>query len=505
MQILARTLLPLLLTVPAAATDYWVDPLAGNDAHSGLAPAEAWATATHALAAIPDGEHVLHLLPGTYSAAGGEVFPLPVRTGIAIRGEGGSAATILEGGFEAMGFASTYYLDARGLTLRGGTHGILIYRWHLYQARLNLEDIVIEDTTGHGIHADSYAPDSSGKSDADFEAVLVDVRVTRCGGRGLWVGASSFHAEATSEVLAVRCEFSYNADWGGRAAVGSSHCCGDTYVKLEQCRIVGNGAGGFTSPSGEWDSARIDMDTCLVADNLGPGLVSPGGTIRHCTFTGNLLGLQGTGALRETILWGNEDDVRDFLGNMQYCCVDDPDAPAGPGNLALDPRFVDPAAGDWRLAFDSPCIDAGDPAWPADSTDVAGVPRPVDGDLDRDPRDDIGAHEFAPLAWRGDPTPGGTLYLELWGPAGGSERLYWKRGGLAAPRPTLFGTWHLGEGPVRVLASAPTAPGPPAFLPLLLPDSPLLVGQSFAFQGLTSAVPGGPAALTNPIRIDVAP
>ncbi len=54
---------------------------------------------------------------------------------------------------------------------------------------------------------------------------------------------------------------------------------------------------------------------------------------------------------------------------------------AGPGNVSVDPLFVDPAAGDYRLRMVSPCIDAGTNDAPAlPGTDFDGNPRIVDGD-----------------------------------------------------------------------------------------------------------------------------
>jgi PKD domain len=66
-------------------------------------------------------------------------------------------------------------------------------------------------------------------------------------------------------------------------------------------------------------------------------------------------------------------------------------SPSDPTNLNTDPLFVDPAHGDFRLAFNSPLVDAGDPATLAadePNTDLAGRPRVVNG------RRDIGAFEY---------------------------------------------------------------------------------------------------------------
>ena len=53
-----------------------------------------------------------------------------------------------------------------------------------------------------------------------------------------------------------------------------------------------------------------------------------------------------------------------------------------------DARFVDPAAGDYRLRGDSPLVDIGEPGTPATLTDLAGLPRLVGA------RRDVGAYEY---------------------------------------------------------------------------------------------------------------
>jgi hypothetical protein len=69
------------------------------------------------------------------------------------------------------------------------------------------------------------------------------------------------------------------------------------------------------------------------------------------------------------------------------------------GNTSADPGFL--SATDFHLAYNSPLIDAGDPASPdltgfePDSTlDFDGLPRKVDGEADGVARADIGAFEF---------------------------------------------------------------------------------------------------------------
>jgi hypothetical protein len=52
--------------------------------------------------------------------------------------------------------------------------------------------------------------------------------------------------------------------------------------------------------------------------------------------------------------------------SLRYCLTGEAAPWPGDGNIAGDPRFVDPASDNYRLRSDSPCIDAGDPASPPD-------------------------------------------------------------------------------------------------------------------------------------------
>src|SRR5262249_27765221 len=89
--------------------------------------------------------------------------------------------------------------------------------------------------------------------------------------------------------------------------------------------------------------------------------------------------------------------------------------PPGPGNIALDPFFVDRLSGNLRLQSNSPCINIGLNAATVTATDLDGRPRIVQNIVD------IGAYEFQPgisgvfiawLAFYGLPTDGSGDYAD---------------------------------------------------------------------------------------------
>ncbi len=162
---------------------------------------------------------------------------------------------------------------------------------------------------------------------------------------------------------------------------------------LKYCTISGNvaddkGGGVYLDHGGS-------LEHCLLSGNSsyeGGGIFTHRGTtVEYCTISGNTAQLGGGvfcligGTLRNTIVYGNmgiSGGDPNFgssapAPSVDYCCMTFD--PGGTGNITDDPRFVDPANGDFRLmsrggswdpattnwridTVNSPCIDAADPA-----------------------------------------------------------------------------------------------------------------------------------------------
>ena len=119
------------------------------------------------------------------------------------------------------------------------------------------------------------------------------------------------------------------------------------------------------------------IDNCTISDNSaikeGGGVYcessSPG--ISNCTITGNSAAEAGGGVycydssspyITNSIIWNNSSGIfaLDFsLPKLCYCDIQG--GYSGLGNIDVDPLFVDPINGDYRLQTGSLCINAGHP------------------------------------------------------------------------------------------------------------------------------------------------
>lgn len=142
---------------------------------------------------------------------------------------------------------------------------------------------------------------------------------------------------------------------------------GGVYLKMNgvarNCLVIGNGAfsGG------------------------GIGIVN-GGLVENCTVSGNTAGYVGAGVYvswNKQVAWvcntiSFPDEICSSGGTLYAtnCCAAVTNGVIGTGIITNDPRFIDAALGNFRLAKDSPCINAGvNQEWMQNNTDIEGNPR----------------------------------------------------------------------------------------------------------------------------------
>jgi hypothetical protein len=173
------------------------------------------------------------------------------------------------------------------------------------------------------------------------------------------------------------------------------------------------------------------------------------------------------------------------------------------GNLLnTSPLFTDPDS-DFTLHPSSAAIDAGDSGRTSSGTDVCGIPRVLDGDLDQAMVLDIGAHEFthARLDVSGTATPGGSLTVDVTGTfaSNGMQAFLWFGTGsgesMFAPFGSLFLDLSAGPWGIVPLGAMPISPLNGSI------DAQTPVGTFLVLQA--QAVGGGSGSLSNAVQLTI--
>ena len=495
----AARLLPfltaLVLATPALAGHLYVDSTHGLDTNPGTSPALPFKHIFKALQVGGTSNDVVHLAPGEYSAATGEHFPLALGA-TRLTGDEGPAVTFILGTgndilLDAVKPAGvTAKLDIDGLSLVGGRTGLRVNSPSgIYQ--VTLQDVSFDGMSQDGVEAHAI-PSGAG---SQLNLGLFRGTISHCL-RGLTFQISS---PTMKSVLALG-----SIDFVDNTIALNGESAGDVIATTTSCRVVGNSLNGlrFLANGGSVD---FNVQGCLIASN-GVGIESGGlgGTstldVRYCTIADNGVGLTTSSfptppvasSIDGSILWNNGDDVA--LGGPMaatFTDVSDGDFGGRDGNLSVDPQFRDEPAGDYRLSWGSPMIEA---AGPRQAIDLVGTFRPTDGDLDVTADNDLGCLEFAPLDMISPAAVpsipalplGGTLRLEAWGPAGATAVLF-VTPSKPIPQPTKFGVLWLDLAFFFPLAVLPVGPTTPGVFEATVPNDPELFGSIPVLQTLTTS------------------
>ncbi|OQC14691.1 MAG: hypothetical protein BWX73_01691 [Lentisphaerae bacterium ADurb.Bin082] len=228
------------------------------------------------------------------------------------------------------------------------------------------------------------------RSAQGFEATIIDaVGKTRCATLGKVPG------EAGVVLDGFTLRHGRMGEGGGAMGGALNNCLltnnfayhggGAAYCTLNNCLLVGNSAlytGG---------AKDCTLTNCTVSKNTA---TEQCGGVSSCT-------------IYNSIVWGNTAAEHENHADsvFDYSCTDP--RPDGENNLGENPMFVDAANGDYRLAANSPCVNAGNDSFAVGETDLAGNSRIMDVAVDMGAFESAGAHVFK-YAWQ---SGWNTLYL----------------------------------------------------------------------------------------------
>lgn len=503
----------LMLSSQAFASDWYVDAVQGSNANGGTSPTDAWRTISHAVASTPQtGVQTIHIAAGTYDAALGEVFPIDVRADLQLVGSPGGAKPFLTAtsGLLEIGFSGTPYGPqslVQGLALQTNLgHAIRISALSApVETTLRELDITTSRT------AVSVYSSSVPASTVTLERVRVLGTATTAGA----IGLSAWGAAPTN--LVVR-DSRFDAGYVNVDLIGGVD------ATLERCRMSGSA----------WSGARLDplnnlvtrarFESCSLSGGDNYGLraelfaAGPGAldlVLRNCTLAANGLvdvaeinAQPGAAALnleRSIFASPNQSLAISAASVVRDCLTFDARFAGSNGNFAADPLFVAPTS-DWRLRWNSPCIDRIADANLATTLDLDRHLRGVDGDLDRVELFDLGALEFRPLELESTGELGSPLRLASWGPQGNPGLVYWTRVAPVTPTQSLYGEFELNLQLARLFRATTVGSAAPTSILRQIPAHPALVGETYSFQSLvdSSASPSG-KAFTNVATVTFVP
>lgn len=200
-----------------------------------------------------------------------------------------------------------------------------------------------------------------------FNGTLLGCHVTACSKRQAHGAICS--DQATSFIRVLRCIIDGNVVTGrGPAGIYQQ----GQYALIENCLIAGNIAeeNNWAAGGGIQCNGSATIRNCTIVDNHSPlggaGIDGKAKLVENCIVSGNAR--IGDGA--------DSNDIQ--AATIRNCCVYPAaaDYSACEGMVFADPRFKNPAKGNWRIRGDSPCVDAGIAVdWPAGAVDLDGGPR----------------------------------------------------------------------------------------------------------------------------------
>ncbi|MCL4078681.1 cell wall-binding repeat-containing protein [Coriobacteriia bacterium Es71-Z0120] len=373
-----------------AAREIWVSP-EGDDATGDGTRAKPFRSITKGIAVSATGDTVW-VMPGDYSTATGEVFPLFPKSGTSIKGFGPTRPRVVGDGanptFTLLDCNEDTILDflemdGDGLTASTPYAGVTIWG-NASTGGPRIFDCWIHDfRSTSGIGAGGIA--MFGLTGTDLLTVLLyrcRIEQNQSAGSGGGVYATG---DSGASVGVAKCSIVRNTSGGagGVASIGGVELTVfQTYIAYNHATTVG----GISASS----NARLMIGDCIITNNWadsGPRAIAinavPEYVIELSTVAMNgpsgspnaAISVAGsTGQVHGSIVWGHQS--KDLSGcSATYSCIEDT-AISDTGVMHTDPKFYwDGAMHGWRLAADSPCKDTVERTSDSPPVDFDGNPR----------------------------------------------------------------------------------------------------------------------------------
>ncbi len=242
------------------------------------------------------------------------------------------------------------------------------------------------------------------------------VMLTNCSFSGNTAGDGGGVFNLSGAATLAECTLTNNTSTAGSGGGVYSSSQGTTMTgtaTLTNCTLSGNTAN--TDGGGVYNTNGLTLTNCLLTGNTtssgnGGGIANeqeysngpaPMALLQFCTLSintatatgaqGGALENDGTAMLTDDILWDNTAGTANEIGtptsgsttNVTYCDIQGGYA----GNINLDPRFANPANGDFHVSVGSPALLAGTP--------ITGVTTDLVGKTRNASHPTLGAYEVA--------------------------------------------------------------------------------------------------------------
>ena len=191
-----------------------------------------------------------------------------------------------------------------------------------------------------------------------------------------------FEIRSSSATL-TNCVIRENTATSGHSVAAAGVSCHGGRATLVGCEITDNTNASYGGGVGVESGSSLEMIRCLIARNSAdngaalwmegvwndPGTLPVSATLTQCTITEHL-GFRAVSLFDASLrlegcivyeLAPNPVSVTYSKFDAQYSCVWGTSTPDDQGNINANPRFTNPAHGDYSLLGGSPCIDTGSP------------------------------------------------------------------------------------------------------------------------------------------------